>query len=62
MHLGSIMVAKGEFRGFQAQDQMMWCCGMVIERSQFYVIENGSVTVDGVYAIYGIDTAALINN
>jgi len=55
------MVAKGVFWVSQAQDQMMLFRGTVIERSQFYVIENGSVTVDGLSAIYDIDTAALIN-
>lgn len=61
MHLGSIMVAKDEFWNLQAQDQMMWFRGTVIERSQSYVIENESVRVDGVSATYDIDTAALRN-
>jgi len=55
------MVAKDEFWNLQAQDQMMWFRGTVIERSQSYVIENESVRVDGVSATYDIDTAALRN-
>lgn len=61
MHLGSIVFVKGEFWGFQAQDHMVSFRGTVTERSQFYVIENGSVRVDWVSAIYDKDTAALMN-